>query len=112
MLQFPASISKVTTLSDGGNKVVIDTPELPPAEMALLFGLKGQVWACFAEAEISAEDLDIKEVRLESSGKTHSERLRSVLFVYWNQHQPTKTFDEFYTSKMTDIIEWIKAKLD
>lgn len=112
ILQFPSALGTIKTMVDGGVSISLRTPELPPEELAILFSLKGgQFWTALAEAPMKAEDLDIKEVRLDSP-KTPSERLRSVLFVYWNQNKPTPTFDEFYNKKMGEIIDWIKSKLD
>lgn len=109
-IQFAGSIQKVQTLVDGGNKLVIETQELSPDDMSKLFSLKGMMWVCLSDVAVKPEDLNIKEVRLDSP-KTPSERLRNVLFVYWNQNKPTDTFDEFYNRKMSDITEWIKSKL-
>jgi len=33
------------------------------------------------------------------SQKSQSQRLRSLLYVYWEKHKPTSDFDSFYKRK-------------
>jgi hypothetical protein len=56
-IQFPANIQKVQTLSDGGNKLVIETQELNPDDMSVLFSLKGMMWCCLSETQVNQYDL-------------------------------------------------------
>jgi hypothetical protein len=74
----------------------------------------------------SGGNLTIEEVKaledteIEVEGKTKSQRLRNVLYVYWKQLidskelddiTPNQTFNEFYSHEMEKIIEHYKNKL-
>ena len=66
---------------------------------------------------ISQEELDALDgFKLDSEktdGKTPSQRLRAVLYVYWKQHkQKDIEFDIFYLKYMNRTIDRIKDKLD
>ena len=66
---------------------------------------------------ISQEELDALDgFKLDSEktdGKTPSQRLRAVLFVYWKQHKQKEIeFDIFYVRYMNRLIEQIKEKLE
>lgn len=56
-----------------------------------------------------ADELDNVDIELE--GKTQSQRLRNVLFVYWQQLNSEVDFKAFYKSETEKIIEHYKAKL-
>ena len=113
MFQLPATIDGVRTLKDGGLRMTVDTNELSTDEMAQVFALKEKfVWLAIAETAIKEDELNVPEVMTEfKNEKTPSQRLRNVIFVYWEQNKPTKTFDEFYRQKMEQIISYIKDKL-
>lgn len=57
-----------------------------------------------------AEVDELDNVDIELEGKTKSQRLRSVLFVYSNQQG--LEFKEFYASEMEKIIQHYKDKLE
>lgn len=74
----------------------------------------------------SGGNLTIEEVKaledteIEVEGKTKSQRLRNVLYVYWKQLidakelddvTPNQTFNDFYSTEMERIIEHYKNKL-
>ena len=56
-----------------------------------------------------ADELDNEDIELE--GKTQSQRLRNVLFVYWQQSNSNIDFKQFYKSETEKIIEHYKGKL-
>ena len=56
-----------------------------------------------------ADELDNVDIELE--GKTQSQRLRNVLFVYWQQSNSNIEFKQFYKSETEKIIEHYKGKL-
>jgi hypothetical protein len=53
----------------------------------------------------------IKEVKGEFDRKTSSQRLRSVLFVKWNQEKQPMSFDDYYKAQMEWFINSIKETL-
>jgi len=116
MFQIQAFIDGVKTLKNNSLKITIetqDTKTLTSNEMAELFKLNDKhVWVAFKEQSVKVEDLDIKESNEFKSDKSPSQRLRSVLYVYWEKYKPTDDFDSFYRKKMEDFINLIKDKLD
>jgi hypothetical protein len=63
----------------------------------------------FLDSELS--DLDAIDVDLEDTTKTPSKRLRSVLFILWDQGVKDVGFKEFYKNRMERLIEQIKTRL-
>ena len=115
MIIIPTIIDKVTTLKDGSLKITLETSELPNEMMSQLFSLNNkQVYTAFKDTELKPDELDIKEMPLEfkNSKKSQSQRLKSVLFVYWQKHKPTQDFDTFYKRKTDEFINLIKDKID
>ncbi len=66
-----------------------------------------------SQGTLTTSEMDeLDSVDLELEGKTKSQRLRSVLFIYWDQNKPTDSFKDFYSLEMEKIIEQYKSKLD
>lgn len=113
-VQFSAQIDTVRTLKDGGLKITIETQELPADEKAILFDFANkQIWALFKELPPRIEEIEVVEPDTEfKTDKTPSQRLRSVLFRYYEQNYSTKkTFEEFYREIMEKLINQYKEKL-
>lgn len=57
---------------------------------------------------------DVPEVQADAGleGKTPSQRLRSVLRVYWEQSGKSTSWEQFYLDQMERLIEAVKNKLD
>ena len=60
------------------------------------------------EEEIKA----IEEVNVKREGKTLSQKLRNILYVYNEQYGSKDDFKDFYDSEMQQIIQHYKNKLD
>jgi hypothetical protein len=114
MILLSTIIDKISTLKDGSLKITLESQELNSAEMAVLFELRNkQVYTAFKETPIKADELDIKEPLTEfKNDKSPSQRLRAVLYCYWEQHKPTKDFDAFYKAKIEEFINLVKDKLN
>ena len=115
LFQAPAMITKIETQRDGGYRIIYDTQELTNEDMvAKLFRLKkfGVGWLLFKSKQIELEDIpEYDPVQFEEE-KTPSKRLRSVLFLYWNNVLGKKgQFDSFYRSWMENKIEEVKSTL-
>lgn len=68
----------------------------------------------FKPVQISEEELlkipdETKEFK---SDKTQGQRLRAVIYRYWEQIDNKETFDEFYKRHLGKIIEQYKEKLE
>ena len=116
LFQAPAQIMKLSTMSDGGIRIEIDTSELnDPEELAKLFRLKKGAtgWFLFKSASIQQKDIPDQDPELgDGETKTPSQRLRAVLFVFWKEVKGGKgSFDDFYRHTMEKYIENVKEKL-
>lgn len=116
LFQAPAQIMKISTMSDGGVRVEIDTSEMTDdQELAKLFRLKkgAQGWFLFKSAKLAAGDIPDEEPPMpEGEAKSPSQRLRGVLFVYWKEIKDGKgDFEVFYREMMNKYIDAVKGKL-
>ena len=71
-------------------------------------------WLVLSEDEI--QDADIPDESVPVEGKTQSQRIRDVLYVYWNRLKDKgdtrDDFNTFYMTKTEKIINHFKEKLD
>lgn len=117
-LVLPVSIETIATRHDGSVKIVMGTYELNTQSAVKLFDLrKSEALMYLSSDNISQEELDaldgFKLDAEKTDGKTPSQRLRAVLYVYWKQHkQKDIEFDIFYLKYMNRTIDRIKDKLD
>lgn len=114
ILKIPATISKVITMADKGLRLQVDTQEIGAESAGKIMMLKDKLGVfVFTESDIKVEDLkELPKVELEEGEKHPSVRLRSVLYVYWEQHKINKPFDFFYREQMERFIQIIKEKLN
>lgn len=113
MIQFSAIIDGVSARKDSTLTIRLGTQELPPNETAEIFKFANkQIWVGFSETAVT--HLDVPETVDElTGGKSTSERLHSVLFVYWNtKTDKVKTFEAFRKEYLEKVINNIKEKLD
>lgn len=54
----------------------------------------------------------LESVEIENEGKSKSQRLRNVLYVYHSQTEKEQPFQDFYSNQMEVIIEHYKNKLE
>jgi hypothetical protein len=117
-LVLPVSVETIATRHDGSVKIVMGTYELNTKSAVKLFDLRKTEALMYLSSEnISQEELDaldgFKLSSEKNDGKTPSQRLRSVLYVYWKQHKQNDIeFDIFYLRYMNRLIDRIKDKLD
>ena len=75
-----------------------------------------------SNGNLTAEEVkELEGVEIEVEGKTKSQRLRNTLYVYHKQlsdalitengSKPIVSYNEFYASKMEEVIEHFKSKL-
>ena len=117
-LVLPVSVETIATRHDGSVKIVMGTYELNTQSAVKLFDLrKSEALMYLSSDNILQEELDaldgFKLDAEKTDGKTPSQRLRAVLYVYWKQHkQKDIEFDIFYLKYMNRTIDRIKDKLD
>lgn len=112
-----SEIAKVETLADGSVSIKIYTPELDALKAAQVFALRKKV----AYVYISAHEIEadakaiINSLDPELKAKTPQQRLRNVLYVYWEQNKERADvqddFNDFYKSKIESFIDAIKQEL-
>lgn len=109
MFKLPAYFTGFRSKTDGSAGLTFSTQELTADDFAELknnhnaFG-----WLIFAPQQ---SDIEIPKERLEDDSKSSSERLRSVLFVYWKQYVNEGDFDAWRKLQMEKIINKYKEKL-
>ena len=120
MVILPAILDTFSSLKDKTLKLVFHSNELTPEQLLGVvknvqqFGFLAFKKESFKEVEIDVtKNLDTE---YQSKGKSNSQRLRSVLYVMFQQNDigmnGYKDFNEFYDSEMNKIIEHYKNKLD
>ena len=112
-VSLPAIITKITTMSDGGIRLQVDTQEITSKDTSELFELKGKLGYFFFD-EQSIKEIDtskLPEIVLEDGEKSPSQRMRAALFVYWEQNKIKEPFDIFYRRQLGKWIDTIKEKL-
>jgi len=112
------TFDKLSTRSDKTIALSFTTQELTPEHMSkLLEHLHQYSHMMIKGSEIEAMDIsalnqvDTDETEF-AKGKSKSERLRSVLFLWAKQLGKDEDFETFYKNKMEHLITYIKEKLD
>ena|ERR1035437_6160145 len=113
MIECPGIIDSIRGNKDGSFSIKIETPELTPEESTKLFELRNiEMWLGMDRLPINK--LDIPEETVEfKTDKSDSQRLRDVLYVFWQtKTKKEKTFEEFRKIQMEKFINLIKDKLN
>ena len=110
----PATIQKVETMARYA-RIIVDTQEnLTVDQLSELFAQHEKVgWFFFlAKPEVKITSEMLPEIRLEEGEKSPSQRMRAVLYVYWQQKtDQSQHFELFYRHWMERTIDAIKEKL-
>lgn len=113
-----AQLDNIATRADGTLKVTLGTQELPPEMSAKLFALHRQhAHVLISPHGIGKDQIDIvKDMAVVTPkptvrGKSPSQRMRNVFFVYWEQNGSKGDFDDFYEEEMDKVINHYKSKL-
>ena len=108
-------LEKLSTLNDGSVKLSICTQEMDATNGAQIFGLRGKyLKVLLSDTNITEPEailIDEAKVKDGRKIKTHSQRLRAVLFRLHEQTAPDTDFEQFYNEKMEGLIEHYKQKL-
>lgn len=115
LFQAPAILQDKGKLQDNTRKLVLLLPEIDPDDEADIIKNHGKEgWFIFSPTKIKDEDVEVPDYKPMFKGdKTPGQRLRAVLFIFWEQqHQGTKSSDEFYKETMENIINSYKEKLN
>lgn len=110
-ISFNGEIGSVTSKRDDSMGVRIVTPELNIDEKAAIMNLQG------INVDIYIKPLDanpsaVVKVDKDLHTQTRSQRLRSVLYVLWEQKGKPDIFDTYYYKWMDKIIDDAKNELE
>ena len=113
-VQLPAIFSKVTSRADKSYKLEFETRELSGNDASILLGLLQQEGYLLYSPNNDLTEADIPDEKADSmtGKKTQAQRLRAVLYVVWQQRGQNGSFENYYQTRMEQIIEQIKDKLD
>ena len=117
LLQLPATLTKISTMSNGAIRIVADSQEgvAPTVIAEVMKNFEKLGWLCFlVEQIIKPEDVkDLPEIKEEGDEKTPSQRLRSRLYVYYKEtHTETDGFNEWYAKTLDGIGQKFLDKLN
>ena len=114
---FRAGMEKFETRSDGSLKLSFGTPILSndvsskildfSHKEALMHLTTGPVLES-QKAELYEAAADLKDIK----GKSHSQRLRAVLYRLHQQEDSMLSFSEYYSNRMELMINHIKERLE
>lgn len=116
MMTLSAQLEGIQSRADRSWKLTFGTNELTPEEIGRLGAMQNAV--CFLGVNPNPFTSDEEELirntkaELMETGKTHSQRLRGVLYANWNiEPQGYENFHDYYMVKMEKVIEHFKSKL-
>lgn len=109
-IQTDLIITGIRAKVDGSLGITATTPELSPEEKAEFMRLQGINLKCLLSPTDSVNAPEYK-IEKEIETKTPSQRLRNVLYIYWEQNGSQGEFNEFYKKEYEKIIEHFKSKL-
>jgi hypothetical protein len=106
----------MTPRVDKSWKLEFETRELIGDEIkdwAEKLGGEGYLVYAVNDSQALHEALPEKPAHSGMDGKTPSQRLRSSLYVLWEQRgKPSNSFELYYASKMEKLIETVKNELE
>jgi len=113
-----SGLEAIATRVDGSLKLTFSTPELDSTKCAQLFDLRrkevlmhlttGPQITARQKSELYEAAADLKDIK----GKSHSQRLRAVLFRLHEQEDSMLSFNEYYSNRMELMINHVKERLD
>ena len=112
---FAGIVESLRSRKDKTIAVTIGTQELSPEKAGELFNTNSKLVSCYLsiKGEITDGEAEIIDsIEVDAPGKRPSQRMRSVLFVLWQQSpEGYADFNLFYIHKMDAMIDKLKSKL-
>ena len=109
-------VESIASRVDGTVTIKIATQELDSSKAGELFSLRGKfVKTLISDSNISSleeEMMDATQITAVKKNKTESQRLRAVLYRFWEQTGGEMDAELFYKTEMNKIIEHYKSKLN
>lgn len=109
-IQTQAVITGIRAKVDGSLGLSIGTPELSPEEKVAFMSLQNlNVLMTIEPTEEKSEKLKVTKGM---DGKSPSQRLQNVIYVYFKQVKSAEEFEVFYRRHIESVIDQYKAKLE
>lgn len=116
MVLLTGQIEGVSTRKDRTVAVKVGTNELDPTTAGQLVSLSNRFVHVLIKPDpiTDVESMAMDEVTTDLKHiKSHSQRLRAVLFLNWQQNNKGyESFDGYYVNQMETMIEHFKGKLE
>lgn len=103
-------LTSARTRVDGSLGLSFSTPELSAADKTAFFELLNRELKVLLQPK-DEEPAGIHEVKTEFESKTPGQRLRGVLYVWWEHVQKPGEFQDWYRKKMEVLIQYVKDQL-
>jgi hypothetical protein len=112
LIKVPAQVIDLKPRADRSWKLSFETRELPGEYVKILAdSFQGEGWLVFApngDVEVG----DIPNIDADAGIESPSVRLRKRMYVYWKQQARKESFEAFYMTQMTKLIELWESKLE
>jgi len=110
-------VTGVRTLKDKTVSFSIACQEMNHEDAGKLISLNGEfIKFLLTDNNVIADEVadELKSLSIENSGrgKSQGQRLRGVIYRYWEQKNSDMPFDTFYSMWMEKVINLFKSKLD
>ena len=112
LVSVPAQVVDLKPRADKSWKISFETRELAGEDVKILAdNFQGEGWLLFKpNGLIVPEEIPLDQA--DSGAKSPSQKLRSVMYVYWKQTNGKGDFDSFYRVQYDRLIELYKEKID
>lgn len=110
-IELESIITGIRSKVDGSLGLTMSTPELSVLEKVAVMSLQNMNVKMTIKP---VTDQPIEKIKVEKGleGKSQTERLYNVIFVYYKQIKSTEDFESFRRRHMEGIIDQYKAKLE
>lgn len=106
-----AIIEGIRSKKDRSLGLNLSTPELTIQEKALFMEMQG-INVSIQITPIDEPTEEDYKIATDLDQKSQSQRMRSVLYILWNQGDKSKDFADYYRDQTEKIIEYLKQKIE
>ena len=110
----PAQLTKISSRSDRSYKMEFSTRELSGGDAAMLLdNLMSEGYLLYSPtSDIDESDVPKEKADSGLGTKTPSQRLRAVLYIFWEQSGRRGSFEDYYRVQMEKVIDQVKERLE
>lgn len=113
-VKLPAIFAGIQSKVDRSYKLTFNTRELSGDDAAVLLRMSQAECWLIVSPDDSIDAVDVPKFKPDAgtNQKTPGQRLRAILFVLWSQSGRPGDFETWYASKLENLIQQYKSKLD